>query len=191
MFRFYFTLYPLFPLQCLVYYSTDLQSCHWPNRSQPNGSKKIGATDSSQFDAPNAKKSSAKQFSKKHTFEEFHLKCPNISSFFCWFVFYIYKYKTIWVFFEFFGRSKFHQCILKIFSANAASIEPSFLRQFCWNSDQNSSDSPNLRLCPREIYLRSIDSSKGLHRTNFAGSISREPTIWLFTHKKYAYILCV
>ena len=32
--------------------------------------------------------------------------------------------------------SKFHQRILKIFSANAVSIEPSFLRQFCWDSDQ-------------------------------------------------------
>ena len=137
-------MYPVFPLHRLVYYSTDLQSCHWPNRSQPNGLeklaqqiptnlmhpmrrnplptllfypvpiislapvgllfqrppklsltkqksakrfRKIGATDSSQFDAPTAKKSSAKQFSKKHTFEGFHLKCSNISSL-CWFFFY-------------------------------------------------------------------------------------------------------
>jgi hypothetical protein len=43
--------------------------------------RKIGATDSSQFDAPTAKKSSAKQFSKKHTFEELHSKCSNFSSF--------------------------------------------------------------------------------------------------------------
>ena len=62
--------------------------------------RKIGATDSSQFDAPNAKKSSAKQFSKKHTFEELHSKCSNISSL-CWFFFFreVQNYMCIfWIF---------------------------------------------------------------------------------------------
>ena len=55
--------------------------------------------------------------------------------------------------------TKFHQRILKIFSANAVSIEPSFLRQFCWDSDQNSFDSPNSRLSPRIYVCVQIDSS--------------------------------
>ena len=41
---------------------------------------------------------------------------------------------------DFFCLSKFHKVILKIFSANAASIEPSFMRQICWNSPLISSD---------------------------------------------------
>ena len=48
--------------------------------------------------------------------------------------------------------TKFHQRILKIFSANAVSIEPSFLRQFCWDSDQNSFDSPILDCLQGFIY---------------------------------------
>ena len=72
------------------------------------------------------------------------------------------------VFFEFFCTSKFHQHILKVFSANAASTKASFLRQICWNSGQNSFDSSNSRLPPKGIYVRSIDSSSGLHLTNIA-----------------------
>ena len=59
-----------------------------------------------------------------------------------------------------------------IVSVNAPSIEVSFLRQFCWNSDQNSFDSPNSWLSPKGIYLRSIECSKGLHHMNFAVNIA-------------------
>ena len=72
-------------------------------------------------------------------------------------IFFTYKYKTICVFFEFFSMSKFHQRILKIFSANAVSIEPSLLRQFWWDSDQF------LRLpqfsSPKDYHQLQIDSS--------------------------------
>jgi len=64
--------------------------------------------------------------------------------------------------------TKFHQRILKIFSANAVSIEPSFLRQFCWDSDQNSFDSPNSRLSP--IIYVCVQIRKFLIAENFTES---------------------
>ena len=79
------------------------------------------------------------------------------------------------MFFDFFWSEQISSTHSEDSSANAASIEASFPQQICGNSDQNSFDSPNSWLSPRRIYLRSIDSSLGLHRTNFAINLSYNP----------------
>ena len=69
--------------------------------------RKIGATDSSQLDAPNAKKFCSRQFSKKLTFEEFHWERQNISSLYVYIYIYIYRSTKLYVYFlNFLVRAK-------------------------------------------------------------------------------------
>ena len=72
--------YPSYELHRLVYYSNRPLKLSLTKHKSAKRLRKNGATNSSQFDTPNVKKSTAKQFLTKHTFDEFHLKCLNISS---------------------------------------------------------------------------------------------------------------
>ena len=110
---------------------------------------------------PNATNPSAKWFSKSIVFSNFDLKCSKISTLSC--IFFFWKSKTTHAVIEFFCCANFISRLLnKIFSANAASIDPSFFHRFFWNLDQNLLDSPIIRLSSRKLNCQWVHSQLGI-----------------------------
>ena len=95
-------------------------------------------------------------FRKSVLLSSFNLKYSKISAL-SWF-FFLQKSRSIPMILDFFGLSKFHWVILKIYFANAASIEPCFVRQICWNWSLISSDDPSFRRFQGATNWLSIDN---------------------------------
>jgi hypothetical protein len=95
-------------------------------------------------------------FRKSVLFSSFNLKHPQISGL-SW-IFFLWKSTTISMVLEFFGLSKFHWIILKIFSGNAGSIELSVEKKNSWYSSLISSDDPSFRRLHGGMNWLSIDN---------------------------------